>query len=80
MMGTARVLRLAISTRMGNNAAAIAECRGLTMANMHIKPNALYAGMYMEPMDLTCTRGGALNVREVRRGSDIGRPGFEITP
>lgn len=71
-MGMVRPLRLAISILTVSNVAVIAECRGRIMDNMHTRPNALYAGMYMEPMDLTCTRGGVPNVREVHLGSDTG--------
>lgn len=57
---------------MVNNVAVIAEYRGPIMDSMHTRPNAPYAGMCMEQMDPTCTRGGVRSARMVRRGLGTG--------
>jgi hypothetical protein len=58
---------------MTSSVAVIAEFQEQIIVSMHIRSSVPSVAMYMERMGLTYTRGGAQNVREVRRGSDIGR-------
>lgn len=69
----ARASKSAISILMASNVAAIVECQGLILGNMHIKLNALTAGMFMEQMGQICTKESALSVKKEHPESGIGR-------
>lgn len=73
-MGMAIPSRSVISIVTVSSVAAIVECQGPIMGNMHIRPNVPSVALSMEQTVLTCTRGGAPSVDMVPLESGTGRP------